>query len=204
MKSVSDTALLLIGFQNDYFHPQGILRGALEDPVHSEAVLQRTVRLLETLRSMPVLFVSTPIVFTADYGELTEPVGILKFIKEVGAFKSGTLGAQTHEALEAFGDRIMEVPGKRGLDAFAETGLDEMLRSRGIRNVVLAGTVTSVCIDSTARSAHAHGYRVTVLPDCTCGRTRVEEDFYCEKIFPLYAEVQQSEDLIKELRPASA
>lgn len=203
MKVPSTTAILLIGFQNDYFHPEGILRGALEDPAHTAAVLHRTITLLRKLQAGPTLFVATPIIFTPDYRELTEPVGILKLVKETGAFKQGTLGAGTHRDLAALGDRVLEIPGKRGLNAFAETHLHETLRARGIRDVVLTGAVTSVCIDSTARSAHERGYRVTILSDCTCGRTRVEEDFYCQQVFPLYAAVQTSGDLVKELLPAA-
>jgi len=202
MKTPWTTAILLIGFQNDYFHPEGILRGALEDATHAAAVLHRTISLLRAVQSSPTLFVATPIIFTPDYRELSEPVGILKLIKETGAFKQGTLGAMTHRDLATLGDRVLEIPGKRGLNAFAETHLNETLRTRGIKDVVLAGAVTSVCIDSTARSAHERGYRVTVLSDCTCGRTRVEEEFYCQQVFPLYAAVQTSGELVKELLPA--
>lgn len=202
MKTPCTTAILLIGFQNDYFHPEGILRGALEDATHAAAVLHRTISLLRAVQSSPTLFVATPIIFTPDYRELSEPVGILKLIKETGAFKQGTLGAMTHRDLATLGDRVLEIPGKRGLNAFAETHLNETLRARGIKDVVLAGAVTSVCIDSTARSAHERGYRVTVLSDCTCGRTRVEEKFYCQQVFPLYAAVQTSGELVKELLPA--
>jgi len=202
MKTPWTTAILLIGFQNDYFHPEGILRGALEDATHAAAVLHRTISLLRAVQSSPTLFVATPIIFTPDYRELSEPVGILKLIKETGAFKQGTLGAMTHRDLATLGDRVLEIPGKRGLNAFAETHLNETLRARGIKDVVLAGAVTSVCIDSTARSAHERGYRVTVLSDCTCGRTRVEEEFYCQQVFPLYAAVQTSGELVKELLPA--
>ncbi len=203
MKVPSTTAILLIGFQNDYFHPEGILRGALEDATHAAAVLHHTIGLLRAVQSSPTLFVATPIIFTPDYRELTEPVGILKLIKETGAFKQGTLGAMTHRDLAALGDRVLEIPGKRGLNAFAETHLNETLRAQGIKDVVLAGAVTSVCIDSTARSAHERGYRVTVLSDCTCGRTCVEEEFYCQQVFPLYAAVQTSGELVKELLPAA-
>ena len=64
---------------------------------------------------------------------------------------------------------------------------------------VLAGAVTSICIDSTGRSAHERGYGVTVLSDCTCGRTNFEQDFYIEQILPLYAQISTSEELLAEL-----
>lgn len=63
----------------------------------------------------------------------------------------------------------------------------------------MARAVSSVCIDSTGRSAYELGYRVTVLSDCTVGRTSFEQEFYCEKIFPLYGEVIDHVELLRRL-----
>lgn len=93
----------------------------------------------------------------------------------------------------------MEVPGKRGLNAFSNTDLGDLLDRHGISRVVLAGVVTSICTDSTGRSAHDQGIQVTVLSDCTSGRTATEQDFYGEQIFPLYAEVTDHTSLLRSL-----
>ncbi len=190
------TALVLIGYQNDYFADDGILTEALEDAPWRRAMLQNTLGLLDAVVASPIQIVSTPIVFTPDYQELSEPTGILEVIKDVGAFKKGEKGADTIPEIAHYGDRIREVPGKRGLNAFSNTQLDALFREHAINDVVLAGVVTSICIDSTGRAAHERGYRVSVLQDCTAGRTAFEQEFYCEKIFPLYAHVVESGDLI--------
>ena len=197
-------AIVFIGYQNDYFAEDGILRGVIEEPGRSSTVLTNTVALIERLRPTPVHMISTPIIFTSDYSELVEPMGILKAIKDVEAFKKGTKGAQTVPELQAFGDRILEVPGKRGLNAFSNTQLNDMLLDRGVTDVLLAGTVTSICIDSTGRAAFENGYKVHILSDCTAGRTSVEQSFYCETIFPLYAEVIDSATLLARCRVIDA
>ena len=117
----------------------------------------------------------------------------------MGAFQEGTKGSQTIEALQPFQDRILEVPGKRGLNAFVNTNLGEILQQRNITHLVLAGAVTSVCIDSTGRSAYEQGYHVSVLKDCTSARTRFEQDFYFENLFPLYAKTMTSDTLLDAL-----
>jgi nicotinamidase-related amidase len=183
------TALVLIGYQNDYFATDGVLYRVIEESSRVTGTLANTVGLLERLYPTPVLIVSTPIGFTPDYSELVEPVGILKTIKEIGAFKAGTKGAETIAELLQFGERIIEVPGKRGLNAFSNTDLDNLFEKRDIKHVVFAGVVTSICVDSTGRSAYERGYKVSILSDCTAGRTTFEQDFYCESVFPLYAEV---------------
>jgi hypothetical protein len=58
-------------------------------------LVANTMRLVRELAELPILIVATPIIFTPDYRELVEPVGILKTVKEVGAFRAGTKGAET-------------------------------------------------------------------------------------------------------------
>lgn len=190
------TALILIGYQNDYFAPDGTLYSIIEASTKSNHVLENTVHLLTELRHTPTLIVATPIFFTPDYEELTEAVGILKTIKEVRAFQAGTHGAATIDELAPFHDRILEVPGKRGFNAFINTHLDDLLQRHGIKHIILAGAVASVCIDSTGRYAHERGYQVTVLRDCLSARTVFEQEFYCDTIFPLYAEVINHQALL--------
>jgi nicotinamidase-related amidase len=193
----ASAAIILIGFQNDYFAADGILHGVLEDPNGCKQSLQNTLDLLSALQTSGLHFISTPIIFTPTYEELVDPVGILKTIRDVGAFRADSSGSATVSELVQFGNRIVEIPGKRGLNAFSETALDKYLSSHGVKHLILAGAVTSLCIDSTGRSAHERGYRVTILSDCTCGRTVFEQEFYCSQIFPMYANVITSGELAR-------
>ncbi|MAV54501.1 MAG: hypothetical protein CMJ28_00930 [Phycisphaerae bacterium] len=94
---------------------------------------------------------------------------------------------------------MVELPGKQGLCSFSNTGLDSLLKERGIKNVVIAGVVTSVCIDSTARVAADKGYNVTVLSDCTAGRSAFEQEFYCKEIFPIFSTVGSVDETLASL-----
>ncbi len=194
--NLNKTALLLIGFQNDYFSKNGILHSVIEESSRVSGVLENTLDLLDLAGKQFGLVVSTPIIFTENYEELQAPTGILKTIKEVGAFRAGTPGSETISELHKYQDIVQEVPGKRGLNAFSNTDLEALLRSHEIESIVLAGTVTSICIDSTARHAAELGFNVTVLSNCTSGRTVFEQNFYCDNIFPIYANVRNSNDLI--------
>ena len=57
------------------------------------------------------------------------------------------------------------VVDKFGYGSFHGTELDQCLRTRGIRSLVVAGTVTQICVEETAREAFHHGYRTTVVAD---------------------------------------
>ncbi|MBO93792.1 MAG: isochorismatase [Opitutales bacterium] len=196
-REFNSSALILIGYQNDYFAADGILHGVIEEVERVNHVLDNTLDLIRRLKDTQALIVATPIIFTEDYSELQEPVGILKIVKENRAFCANTKGSETISELKEFDDRVQEVPGKRGLNAFSNTKLDELLQENGVRDIVFAGAVTSVCVDSSARAAYERGYRVAVLSDCTTGRTIFEQEFYCNEIFPIYAEVLDHGQLLE-------
>lgn len=197
--NTQDTALILIGFQNDYFGSEGILKSVIENGESADTVLRNTVSLLKAIKDTDISMISTPIIFSADYSEILQADGILTAIKEAGAFKEGTVGAETVDELKSFGDRLIEIPGKRGFNAFVKTDLDAILAEKGIKNVIFAGAVTSICIDSTARAAYEYGYRVFILDDCTAARTDAEQEFFCGVVFPTYASIISSESLIGDL-----
>jgi nicotinamidase-related amidase len=198
--NAEQTAVLLIGYQNDYFAPNGVLHQIIEESSRVTGVLANTVDLIEHLKFTSVTIVSTPIAFTPDYSELVDPVGILQTIKEKRAFQANTNGAQIITELRQFGGRIIEVSGKRGLNAFSNTTLDEVLQQHGITHVVIAGVVVSLCIDSTGRAAAEKGYKVSILSDCTSGRTVFEHEFYCGKIFSIYAQVMDHNQFLNTVK----
>lgn len=190
------TAMILVGYQNDYFAPDGILRGVVEDPNRVDAVLEATLRFIDAVASTSMPIISTPIVLEPDYRALASPVGILHTIKESGAFKAGSSGAETIPELLAYGDRVTYVTGKVGFNAFSNTHLEDTLTASGVTDVLVAGMVTSLCIDSTGRAAYERGYNVTVLSDCTSARTNAEQDFFCTSVFPLYGAARTGAEVI--------
>ena len=123
---MSGKALILIGLQNDYFAEDGILKEVVEESSKVSNIINNIITLVDKLED--TLIISTPIIFSEDYSELIDPVGILQTIKEVGAFKKGTKGAETINEIKAFEDKIIEIPGKLGLNAFINTKLEETLK----------------------------------------------------------------------------
>ncbi len=79
-------------------------------------------------------------------------------------------------------------PDESAGGAFHGTFLDAHLQELGVTQVVLAGIATSIGVESTARSAHEHGYQVVLATDAMTDRDPAAHDNSVERIFPRLGE----------------
>jgi nicotinamidase-related amidase len=181
------TALVLIEYQNEFVSEGGVLHNAVAPVMDKTGMLANTVALVDAARAAGVTVMHAPITFAPGYGELSRhPYGILKGVVDGNAFVKGTWGAAIVDDLTPAENDIL-IEGKRGLDTFASTNLDFILRSRGITTVILAGFLTNCCVESTMRSAYENGYRVITLTDCVAGTSTEEHDNAIAYDFPMFS-----------------
>jgi nicotinamidase-related amidase len=191
-----NTALILIGYQNDYFSPTGCLYESVDS--FSQTTLSNTLKMLNRLHQTTIF--TTPMIYSANYNEISEDIGILKTIKEKNAFQKGSVGVKTISAFDNFKDNIIEVPSQSGINAFFNTNLDQLLKIKKIEHVIIAGALCAINIDATAKSAKIRGYDVSIISDAISGRTKFEVSFYVNNIFPLYANLITSDECLNYLQ----
>lgn len=76
----------------------------------------------------------------------------------------GTPGAQVIKDLKPKkGDFVL---GKRNYSAFYETKLDEILKEKGVEEIIITGQHTHICVRHASADAFMRGYFVTIPEDC--------------------------------------
>src|SRR5664280_1277431 len=193
------TAVVLIEYQNDFTSDGGVLHGAVEGVMAKTGMLDKTQDVVDAARRAGATVMHAPITFHAGYNEISShPYGILKGVVDGNAFVKGTWGAAiVDELTPQEGDIVIE--GKRGLDTFASTNLDFILRSRGITTIALGGFLTNCCVESTMRSAYERGYDVITLTDCTATLSEEEQRFAVEKNFPMFSRPMAHDAFLEQL-----
>jgi len=110
---------------------------------------------------------------------------------------TGTLPAGWADIIDELdpqpGDHLIT---KRRRSAFHDTGLDTLLRDLGVNQIVLVGVATSSGVESTARSAHDHGYHVVLATDAMADSDPVSHRHTLERVFPKLGETATSAEII--------
>jgi nicotinamidase/pyrazinamidase len=164
----AETALVVVDVQNDFADPAGSLSVAGADKV-IEAVNAE----IATARAA-----GAPVVYTQDW----HPPHTPHFEAEGGPWPphcvAGTWGAELHPRLSVNGPAVRKATGQEdGYSGFTmrhvptgrelPTGLDSLLRERGVRRVVIAGLALDYCVKETALDAIGLGYETVVIRGAT-------------------------------------
>lgn len=202
------TAIVLIEPQNDFLSPGGTMYQYIADQLKKRNVIANLVNLTERARGKVKLFYVPFQAFKKGFPEL-KPGGPghdglrgleckMKADWGTGAWLEGTPGPEIVTPLTPKEGDIV-IRGKLTLDAFHSTALNYLLRANEIENVAFCGFHTNWCVESSARSAYDHGYRVIVLRDCTGTDTDREQEYAEQVIFPKIGRVMTSDEFLASI-----
>lgn len=167
----ASTALLLIDFQRDFVEPGGFGESLGNDVSLLQAALGPAQAVLAAARRAGLLVIHTREGHRSDLADL-HPA---KRQRGAPSLRIGDRSSQGRllvrgepghgivaEVAPRDGEPVVDKPGK---GAFYATDLEVLLRSRGIRRLIVGGVTTEVCVHTTVREANDRGYDCLVVED---------------------------------------
>jgi len=148
--SLKDAALIMIDCQNTY------RRGLMQLDGVENAIVEAK-RLLEKARDLKI-----PVIHIQHDGGAGSPYDVRA---EIGMISS--------EVAPITGEAIIT---KNYPNSFIQTELDAQLKALGVTNIVLAGFMTHMCINSTAHGGFNLGYAPTIVASATATRALSQAD----------------------------
>ena len=162
-------------------------------------LINSLTKTIQTARSnnMPVIYVV--IGFRKGYPEVSSNNKSFSVLKK-GIMNFDTEDAQkVHASIEPQSGDVIII--KKRVSAFTGSDLEVVLRSLGIKHLILSGISTSGVVLSTLREAADKDYAITVLSDCCADMDKEVHSVLMTKIFPKQADVISSEEWCAKNHP---
>ena len=167
----SDVGMLVIDLQNGFCHPEGSRARAFgpASVVQPASIVGSTVELVRLARALdiPVWF-TRQVHFPDDTSRARRriPSHLDRRGLKLELCHQGTWDAELMDEVAAEVQHPGEVIVKHRASAFFETPLWGELRIKGVQVLIVTGTTTSFCVDSTIRDAYARDFDVVVPAEC--------------------------------------
>jgi len=193
-------ALILVDVQNDFCAEGGAMHREGRDLTLVKAMIPRLERLLEAARATQVRCVWIRCAYNTGANHNLSEV----WLEQARRRRNGAyVSYPVCEPGEWNGDFFQVKPRpdevivtKHRYGAFEGTDLDLVLRSHGIRTVIMTGVATNVCVETTARQAFLKDYYVVFTSDCSATFTQASHDATLANIDQFFGEVVSSEQVM--------
>ena len=166
LPSVDRTALLVVDMQNGFCREKGSADLAGFDIAQCQAAIAPCVDLITAARahSVPVIF--TRLMWRDDYRD----AGVIMHEVLPGAAEAKMCAAGTWDAelIDEMAPRPEDfIVDKNRYSAFYGTPLNSILTTQDIRQLVVCGVTTNICVESTVRDAAQRDFRTYIMRDAT-------------------------------------
>ncbi|MFQ5693186.1 MAG: cysteine hydrolase family protein, partial [Nitrospinota bacterium] len=192
-------ALLVVDVQNDFAAEGGMMHREGNDLAMAQAMVPRLERFIEEARAakVPVVFIRN--VYNTDPNWYLSDV----WLEQASRVRQGSYVIHSVCGPDSWeGDFYRVRPTERDVivtkhrfSAFQDTDLDLILRSRGVRTLILTGIATNVCVESTARDGFFRDYYVVFTSDCTATYSEEDHNATLSNIRRFFGEVVTADEV---------
>jgi ureidoacrylate peracid hydrolase len=184
------TAVLVVDMQNDFVHSDGALARNGGNVAPTQEIVPALNRLIADARSagVPIVFIRAA---HSDW-TMSEAGREKRLGRKFQICAEGTWGCEFYGVQPVAGECIVT---KHRYSAFINTDLDLILRAQGIKTLIMTGTATNVCVESTARDGFMMDYYIVFLDDCTGTGDRELHDATLRNIGGAFGVVCNSTDV---------
>jgi ureidoacrylate peracid hydrolase len=211
------TAVLVVDMQNDFGAEGGIFDRAGVGIAPIQAVGRPTARVLDAARTAGLKVICLKMEFRpdlSDAGPADSPNRLRHDHFGLGAAVTAPKGSVSRTLIrDTWNTEILDelapqagdiVVSKHRFSGFYQTDLDAILKTLGIKYLVVTGCTTSVCVESTVRDAMFRDYTCLLLEDCMAepvghGLPRSNHEASLLVLQLLFAWVSGSGELLKGL-----
>lgn len=197
---VNRCALILIDLQNDFCHPKGTasLRGKNVESLFP--ALKKMSHLLDVARhvSMPIIHVISEHSRWTSSPSQRERFGRTKPKKALQYCQPNSWGAEIYHLFRPLRDEKVIV--KHRYSAFYETNLALILRAKNIKQIILIGLYTDVCVDTTARDAYMRDFSVWIPRDAVASDDTKKHSYALYLLDGTFAQINSAEEIIQKLK----
>lgn len=119
--------------------------------------------------------------------------------RRVAATRRGSVGYELWSALDVKPADIRVEKTRYSAFIQGSSDIEATLRSRGIDTVLVTGTVTGVCCESTARDAMMRNFRVVMVSDGNAARTDAEHNAALTSFYVTFGDVLSTDEIVARL-----
>ena len=200
------TALVVVDMQNATGHPKHGPRALLEKQGRLDSAKYRFDRIKNTIvpntQTLLKHFrgIGAPVIYITYGAELPDCSDVPKHIRKLVIATNNIAGEIEHEIVDELKPLPNEpVLNKVTMGAFGSTGIDTLLKAKGITEIVCTGVSTNNCVAMTAMEASDRGYSVVLASDATGTCSDEMQDAYIAMFLRLWGKVKTTEEIIAEI-----
>lgn len=198
----SHAALIVVDVQNDFCAKGGMLDREGRDVSLVQAMVPRLIKLIDRAREVGLTIIYIQSIYNSENNCYLSDVWLEQANRrrkgsytEYPVCERNSWNGDFYQGIKPLAGEI--VVNKHRFSAFIDTDLDLILRSKGIRTLIMSGVATNVCVETTSRDGFMKDYYIVFLKDCSATFSEEMHNTTLKNIDLFFGQVVDSSEVTK-------